>query len=279
MEYEDNLFSTSLPTMQINRKDINSGTYKQIGYGGEGTIYKYNDSIAFKTFDIFPNRYLLDKKFQKIELLAKLKDESFCFPIGLLGYENAKKEGYYTNLVKYNRKRKDFTYLDFEYDYTKLIEYLVKADAAMQRIHKKGVIIGDIRGENIMIDQNDNPIFVDTDNYAYDDYDVDLPDIRLKWLSMAFLRKFSAVDNDKYVFAMMALQYFMEHYTIISHHQKDSYFKALINNLNVDAETKDGLREIFSDTDNKPYIGPILQRMKTKGPIISKPVATKVNRL
>ena len=34
----------------------------------------------------------------------------------------------------------------------------------MKRIHNKGIIIGDVKMENILIDKNNKPKYIDTDN-------------------------------------------------------------------------------------------------------------------
>ena len=47
---KDSLFNTSLPALVVERKE-RFNRYPQIGSGDEGAVYKYNDEIAFKTFE------------------------------------------------------------------------------------------------------------------------------------------------------------------------------------------------------------------------------------
>ncbi len=91
---KDDLYNTVLPTLIIEEKK-RYREYPQEGYGDEGSIHKYNEQIAFKTFDFIPDKEKLTKKFEKIELLGQLTNPAACFPIGLIGYEDKKKEGYY----------------------------------------------------------------------------------------------------------------------------------------------------------------------------------------
>lgn len=141
-----------------------------------------------------------------------------------------------------------------------------------------GLILGDIKGNNIMIDYNENVRFVDTDNWKYNDYDFDVYPCRAYWLNNIFNKNFSLIDNDRFVFAMMILQYFIDGDIIILH-QSDEYFKRLIDSMNVSKEIKDGLRLIFSDANEKPYIGPILKRINPEQEIISKKAIHRINRI
>lgn len=274
---KDELNNTTLSTLIIEEKKLYF-EYPQIGYGDEGSIHKYNDQVAFKVFIFTKDKEKLPKKFKKIELLGQLHDDAACFPIGLVGYEDRKKEGYYYDLVNKHQKYKDFWYLRFLKDIRQLIEYIIQADEAIQRFHKMGAIIGDIKGENILIDINGNVKFVDTDNWMYNGYDFDLEPCRATWLNKTFNKNFSLIDNDRFVFAMMALQYFVDG-DIISSHHSDKYFKKLIEFMNVSQEVKDGLRLIFSDANEKPYIGPILKKINPEQQILSKEAIYKINRI
>lgn len=274
---KDDLYNTALPTLIIKEKKRYK-EYPQIGFGDEASIHKYNDQIAFKTFDFIRDKEKLPRKFEKIEMLGKLHDVAACFPIGLIGYEDKKKEGYYYDLVNPLENYKDFDYLRFLKDRKQLLEYIIQADEAIQRFHKMGLILGDIKGDNIMIDCNKNVRFVDTDNWMYNDYVFDVYPGRADWLNDTFNKKISLIDNDRFVFAMMAIQYFIDG-DIVNLHRSDVYFKKLIEFMDVSQEIKDGLRLIFSDANEKPYIGPILKKIDSEQEIISKESIYKINRI
>lgn len=274
---KDDLYNTALPTLIIKERE-RYREYPQIGFGDEASVHKYNEQIAFKTFDFIRDKEKLPRKFEKIELLGQLYDEAACFPIGLIGYEDKKKEGYYCELVKHLKNYKDFDYLQFLKDKKQLLEYIIQADEAIQRFHKMGLILGDIKNDNIMIDYHGNVRFIDTDNWMYNDYGFDVYPDRADWLSATFNKKFSLIDNDRFVFAMMAIQYFIDG-DIIRLHHSDVYFKKLIEFMDVSQEVKDGLRLIFSDANEKPYIGPILKKINPEQKIISKEAIYKINRI
>ena len=273
---KDSIYHTSLPIMVI---DDNQGfkKYPQIGYGEEGSIHRYNDKRAFKVFDFFEDREKLKNKFKKIEELARIKDKSFCFPQGLVGYLDLKKEGYFMELVKPMDKCSDFSKLDQLRDMKKRLEYLIMADRAIERIHKKGIIIGDIRDGNIMINKCGEVKFIDTDNYKYGDYDYDLIPTRSKKFEHTYGKEINGIDNDKFVFTMMALQYFIPGPIFWKHNEVD-YYKEMVELLEVSEEVKEGLRLILSDAPDKPYVGKVLKKINPEEMIILPQNVKKLER-
>ncbi len=157
-----------------------------------------------------------------------------------------------------------------------MLKYIIQANEAIQRFHKMGLVLGDIKNNNIMIDCNKNVRFVDTDNWMYNDYDFDVYPSRANWLTHTFNKNFSLIDNDSYVFGIMAIQHFIDD-IITELHCSDKFYKKMIESLDVSQEIKDGLRLIFSDANEKPYIGSILKKINPEQKIISKEAISKVN--
>lgn len=275
-EFKDSLYNTSLDTMVINEDDLYT-LYPQIGDGEEGSIHQYNDTIALKIF-MFIEQSLLPNKFKKIEEFAKFENPSFRFPKGLVGYEDEKKEGYFTDLVVTDGKLRTFSDLQFLKDQKQLIEYLLKGDIAIERIHKRGFVIGDVKGDNIMIDINGNPIFTDVDNYAYGDFGFDLYPSRRDWFKNVFKKDCSSVDSDRYVYAMLCLQHFAFG-TLLYLARTPQYFKTLIELVDVDKESKDILKLIFSDAEDKPSIGPVLKKIHSEQKILRPNDIQILNRI
>lgn len=269
-------FTSTLPILVVDDDKI----YRecpQIGFGSEAEVRKYGEKIAIKNFIFFEDKIKLVRKFKKIELLGKLHDEAACFPLGFFESKSGKNQGYYCDLVNPLKKYKDFDYLLNLSDTEILLNFIIAADDAIQRFHKMGLILGDIKGDNIMIDHNKKVKFVDTDNWMYQDYGFDVIPYRSTLLNETFNKEFSLIDNDRFVFAMMAIQYFASG-TIISLFKSDSYFKKLIEYMDVDQEVKDGLRLIFSDSNEKPYIGPILKKINPEQKILTKEAICSLNR-
>lgn len=253
--YRDSIYNTNLPIIIVRKGDLYYN-YCDIGSGSEGTAYIYDDNYCFKIFDNTPS-HKLELKFKKIEELAKLKDESFAFPIGLVGFKDMHKEGYYMDLVDENEKYEDFNELNREMginrDIRKILYFIKEADIAIKRIHEKGIIIGDTNARNIMIDSNEKVRFIDTDNYAYQDYTFDLDPAKYHYLEEAYKRKFLPTDCDKYSYALLSM-----HLLFPDKFYYRSLMEEFVKSLDIEPKIKDGLQLIFSDAENKPYISDVL---------------------
>lgn len=256
---KDSIYNTGLPIMVVDEKKLLT-KYPCLGSGEEGSVFKYDEKKAIKVFEFFEERQKLTDKFAKIEELARVKDKNFCFPKGLVGYLDLKKEGYYMDLVNPNPRCYDFSRLDSLKDMKKVLEYIIIADKAIERIHKKGFTIGDIRDDHILIDKFGEVRFIDTDNYAYLDYDYDLIPGRSNWFRNTYHKEISKVDNDIFIYTIVALQHLVTG-SIVRLYMSDEYFRKVINALDVSDEVKDGLRLILSDAENKPHLNKILKKV------------------
>ncbi len=255
----DSIYHTGLKIRVVDENKLGS-KYPYISSGEEGVLYKYDNAEALKIFSFYMNQDMIDHKFNKLEELGRIKDKNFCFPKNIVGFLDLKKQGYGMELVSPYRKCKDFSELDNLLDMKKILEYIMIADKAIERIHKKGVILGDIRDDHIMINKAGEVKFIDTDNYAYGDYGFDIQPTRSNWLKRIYNHDFDPKDNDIFVYAIIALQHFVKGSTIRLN-RTDEYFKELINCLNVSQEVKEGLRLILSDAERKPYLGKVLKKV------------------
>ena len=263
------LYDTALPIYKIERCNRNRN---QIGYGGEGAVFRLDEKTVYKTFDFTRDDKLINHKFQKIEALGKLRDKNFAFPTGLVGYEDEKKEGYTMKFVHVDEEISDFWMLLNSQELIKvrkLLDYVLKADMAIKRAHDMGIIIGDIRGENIMIDDEDEVVFIDTDNFSYREFTHEVVDKRMCYLEKIYGHQFSRADRDIYLYSMMALEILLSA-PFIEKNQSDDFFKALVSKLNVSREVKNALRTILSDAEDKPYIGPILDEINWDEPVLNR---------
>lgn len=239
--------------------------YTKIGYGVEGDIYNYSNRFALKIFsDKFYNKKVkLNRKFKKVDALTEIKDNSFCFPIDLVVDSKLNKIGYYMELLA--KKREDiYDFTDLKNDYKvatdkqAIFKILLDADRAIERIHRKGIIIGDIHPENIIIDNNGNPRFIDTDNYIYKDYDFDVQPWRTEIYEKSYGIIENQKDNDIFLYAMQVMDVITGLEPLYQYIDVKEHFDNILNKLNVDKKTIEGLRYIFSDAVNKPYISEVI---------------------
>ena len=249
--------------LNVNKEDLGT-KYPFIGYGDEGRVYNYNNTYAIKIFTKLRNpeyKSKYQRKLQKLEEMFELNDPNYAFPMGFVSIEGQNIDGYYTTLVKHKQSLKDFEDLELLHNKKKILEYLIKADKALQRIHSQGIIIGDIKEDNILIDQENNPIYIDTDNYKYKQYSFDLiPDRAGTFYSMYGSTSLSYRDNDILVFSIMAL-YLLTRLENFSFMNSPMIIDKTLAKLNFDRETQREIDYIFSKKTDKPYIGPVLKKI------------------
>lgn len=273
---EFGLYNTSLPTLKIDYKDLQG--YRRLGSGDEGYVTVYDEKTAIKIFTYFESPLKKSLKFRKIEVLGKIEDPDFMFPKGLVGFEDARKEGYFMDQVIPNDEVKDLWNWPYDgyYDKPRVKSVLIKGDKAMQRIHKKGVYLGDVKRSHIMVDKDWNPKFVDLDNARVGEYGFDVMPYRATFLEETFKKKFSYADIDKYLYAMMSLEFFV-HGTEMQYHLYEGYVKELVRLLKVNKEVREVLECIFSDADDKPYIGEILDQIDVETELLEQEGASYLN--
>ncbi len=279
--------NTSLPTLELNERDLNK-KYEYVGHGGEGTVYKYDEKTVVKIFNDYLSKEQLPIKFRKIEVLGHIQEPGVVLPRGLVGFSREDKidvslldtsdleaftrkvlelkgqnslevlkSGYFMDRVICHSKCGNFDRLSSLKDTKKVLEIMRKADEIMRRLHAHGFRIGDVKGENILIDQNLSPIFIDGDNMAYEEFSYDVADDRTLWLDETFGSKHSRVDSDIYLYTLMCLDYFMQNAEMYLGHNRE-YLEKLVRFLKVDPVTREALSIILSDAHGKPYIGEVL---------------------
>ncbi len=259
------IYDTTIPTLIVSRHDL-GGKYPVIGSGCEGGVYNYNGKYALKTFELFRSmEYFygdrVDLKFRKVEEMTKLKDPSIRFPVGILGYRDEFMEGCYSDLIEYEAGLKDFDDLTLPSNKVRQIDYLIKGDRTVKRAHDVGLIIGDIKEDNMMIDKEGNTILVDVDNCAYGDYPFDLFPDRAECYEQMHGKKGNYKDNDIMLYTLMVLRILFNQ-PEFKFGKRKSEIDILINHLPINKEIKEYIELLLSDAQNKPYVGPLLQKIR-----------------
>ncbi len=256
-----------------NIMDINKvSDYECYGQGDEGKIYKINDNLAFKRFFIQDNNL---EKIRKIELLVALKNPYFTFPLGLIRLDG-KIIGYYMPFIKEHFGYPSFAYLRHIKSRNTLINLGIKGYEALKYAHDHNITLGDIKYANILIDENNNPVFIDTDNYAYGKFGYDLDPNLSHTLERIYNRNFSQKDNDIYLYSKMIMSYLFSNEVIYIYDNKE-FLKKLMSYVEAPKDIKEGLECIFSDSENKPYMGPILKKLNPSITLIPSYYKNKLN--
>ena len=264
----DSIYHTSLGIKVIDENKLGVA-YPEISFGEEGTVYKYDKHIAMKIFSHFEDQEVINKKFEKIEELGQMKDKEFCFPKGIIGFMDLKKEGYGMELVVPNKKCANFNELHKLANPEAEMDYLLRGDRAIARIHKRNIVIGDVRFDHILINKDGEIRFCDTDNYQTANYDFDLIPNRSKWLLNMYHQKYSGIDNDIFVYTLLVLKHLIPE--IKFNNRLDvEHIKKIIKLLDTDNEVKEGLSLILSDAPYKPYLTKVLKKINPNKPLITE---------
>lgn len=243
--------------IRVNEQELNK---HYIDSGDEGSVYRHNRRYAVKIFGgYYDKRSRLEYKMAKVKDMTSLRDSSFTFPIGLVTTNGYTSRGYYT---KYIGGKKSFKDLSFEPNKEVILRYLLEAEAALKRIHKKGIMIGDLKEDNILIDEKDHPVYVDTDNYVCGSHQFDLMPMRVGCQFELYGGNImNFMDNDKLLFALLALEKYTKDPRFRYGSTKRDIERALCDHLMTE-EARDTLNCIFSDAENKPYIGSVLKKIQ-----------------
>lgn len=242
----------------INENDLGI-LYPDLGSGVEGTVYKYNNTKVIKIFN--KDETSLDTIIDRVKYLINIKVKNVVFPEQLVCNSKNEVIGYSMKLIIPN-KYKSFFNLYECLDNEEFINYFIGIQETMKELHKKDIFIGDFNPNNIMIDEYDNPVFIDTINYRTPKFDFLIEPYNSFVYEKLFKRKCSLLDNDKFMFAFLLLCFFVSFEDLENAIKNPNYFKEIINNLKLSGESKDILNKIFSHNNEKEYLDNVLNDLK-----------------
>lgn len=254
----NNKLSINQNTIKIEENNLGV-LYYELGKGVEGTVYKYSDNKVIKVLN--REEVSIDTIIGRVNYFINIKVKNAVFPEDLV--YNSKNEviGYSMKLIIPNEYKSFFNLYECK-DNKEFINYFKRIQETMKQLHKKNIFIGDFNPSNIMIDEHNNPVFIDTINYATPKFEFLLEPYNSMIYEKVFKRKCSLLDNDKFMFAFLLLSFFVSFNDLEKAIKNPSYFKEIINNLHISAVSKNILNKIFSQSDEKEYIDVVLNDLK-----------------
>lgn len=140
--------------------------------GGEGAIYRTNLSSAFVA-KIYKEGKITRRKEAKLQFMVsnRLQHEGICFPVELLYNQRGEFIGYLMPLAKGDTLKNSLfgkpQFMDHFSDWKKydVVELALTILYKMKYLHDRGIFVGDIKGENILVVNSREVYFVDTDSY------------------------------------------------------------------------------------------------------------------
>lgn len=237
--------------------------YVELGSGREGIVYKYNDNLAIKIFK--KEEIDFSNIIERIKYLVTIKPKvkNVIFPEQIV--INTKDEiiGYSMKLIEFNKYKSFFNLIECKNN-DEFIEYFKQAQETMKELHKNNIFIGDFNPNNIMIDKDNTPLFIDTVNYAISKYGFLHESYNSLIYEKIFKVKCSNLDNDKFMFSFLFLTFFISFEDIESAIEDANYFKIIIENLDISNSSKSILNKIFSSSSNKDYLDEVFDDFKKK---------------
>lgn len=242
--------------------------YPRIGHGEFGDVYLIED----KVIKIIKSLKLeeLEVYRKKINLLTKIKEENYIFPEYFINFNDESILAYMMPYVMKNNRFEslyDMFYCNI-FDSTKTI-FLSKCLDAIKRLHQRDIAIGDLNPNNILVDIDLNPQFIDTDGYDIGNLGIE-PRINTYFnYRNRFKGTGSNIDMDKFSFTILILSSLIGT-TLINKCNSLKSFDVLIDNLDLSDDAKHNLHLIINDYHNKPYPDIILKEAQDKRRILKK---------
>jgi len=244
----------------IDENDL--GTfYQEIGKGVEGTVYKYQENKVIKI--LHPKEVSLNTIIDRANFLMHIKVNHVTFPEDFVWNMKNEVIGYSMKFILPNQYKSFFNLYECQ-DHKEFIHYFILIQETIKELHRQDIFIGDFNPNNIMIDQENHPVFVDTINYATPKFDFLLESFNSMIFEKLFQKKCSLLDNDKFMFAFLLLSFFVSFRDLEKAVHNTEYFKEIIERFDISNASKDVLKNIFSNNEEKEYIDIVLRDLSEK---------------
>lgn len=232
--------------------------YPLLGSGVEGSVYEYND-LVIKILN--KEEVSLSKIIDRVKYLITVKIKNVIFPESIVVNANKEIIGYSMKKVTPNEYKSFFNLIECK-DNNRFIDYFMSVQETMKELHKHNIYIGDFNPNNIMIDDNENPVFIDTINYATKEFDFLLKPYSSYIYEKLFGSTLSLLDNDKFMFTFLFISYLISFEDLEKSVSNIEYFKEIINKFDISEKSKKILINIFSNNNSKEYIDDVLADFK-----------------
>lgn len=193
--------------------------------GGEGTVYKidFGDNGENYVAKVYHKDKLTKRHKEKIDLLVRsgISIQGVCFPTKCLYNHDKEFVGYIMPQANTNAKSLEVTIFKGERGVNRhfmgltrvgIVDMAITILEKIKKLHKLGIIIGDINGNNILVSSPNDVYFVDTDSYQVLDFpcpvgtaDFTAPEIQDKNYK-TFLR---TIGNDNFAVAVLLFRILM----------------------------------------------------------------------
>ena len=244
-------------------KIITNNDFKNpIGKGYEGVVYNYDDNTVVKIINRFNNN-----KINKIELLHELKLDNFVFPDKLVTLENGKPIGYTMEKVITNDLHDLARNLNSKITLDKKIKYLKNLENNLKKAHQIGMTIVDLNFTNFLVNEKDEIIMIDSDNFTYKDYKTDNFPTLYSYLYRIKVSDKVDANMDKFSFTMKLLEYLCDEsilqFDLVNYHPYRKDLEKFVKRLDIPLDVKSLILHNISEDTNKLYLGNALNKLSS----------------
>jgi len=190
-----------LDIVDIEDKKLNIEFNRQFKNASEAETYIGSFEGEKKVIKLFTNRDSIDNKIKKIQLIKnRLGSSSSVVTADSFISKNNEIIGYFMPFVKGTN-----IYFNNYLNKEQMISYLKQISKEIKKVHDKNIVLADFHS-NIIYDENQNIHFIDHDNFAIDDYDVDLKNIYLH----EYQKHIKTLDKnfDRYLLNIYTISFF-----------------------------------------------------------------------
>lgn len=227
-----------MDTINLTQKRVDElNVYNKGGF--EGKILLYNETMLLKYFEPYLRDVInFDEKKYKLErFYEKNINKNFLAGPLILANIDGKFGGFMMNKVA------DAVTIDHIRNLNHLLSLYSKLFTRLDLLHKKGIIIGDLKHENIIVDPNDNPVFVDVDSMGIDEFSHGHKGVLPRGSkTIADISKKMTMNDAKSIDKLLLLNCFV---TSLGANNEPNFFK--VRNSNLTEKTKLIITRYLSD--------------------------------
>lgn len=239
--------------------------FDKIGEGAEGEVFQIDDDTVYK---YLKNRKTREDKIKKIKYLKNINLEKFVKIKDIVsdGYVEI---GYTMKLVKTNSFNNVKKALKDDISLNEKIEYIKDVENTMKEAHNKGIVLVDMFYHNFLINENNNVIGIDIDNFQINGFENNCkPVYFLKYYNNkinndVITKDLDIVSNVLFMLHMISIPSF-DIGRVNNYLPGDKIIEEYIKILNISKELCELLTEIVSDSKNKPYLENYIDELKSQ---------------
>jgi len=233
--------------INFKKKDLDNLTVYNRG-GFEGKIYFYSNDLLIKIFEEYLGK-IMDIKIKKYKLINLAKKDMpnhiMIKPNSIINVDGQFR-GYTMSKID------DSIEVNQVNDMRRLIKVYRRLFENLEFLHQNDIIVNDVKVENILIDKNKNPIFIDVDSMGIDEYPPDYPNLKTTLFKRTPNLNQKMAENDSYTIDKLKLliSFITSLEDITKHNDQDQSLLTVLLKADLSPEFKSYIKDIMLQDAN-----------------------------